>query len=146
VTPDRPARSPQDLAGELAEAAQRHGFGVAVAESLTSGAVASALGQAPSAATWFRGGVVAYAKLVKYELLGVPPGPVVSATAVAAMARSTAELLGADLTVALSGVGGPGPDEGQPAGTVWFAVARHGAVTTTLARYEGHPKRSWSRR
>jgi len=140
VTPDRARRSPHDLAEQLAEAAQRLGVTVAVVESLTSGAVASLLGQAPSAATWFRGGVVAYGKSVKYDLLRVRPGPVVSATAVSEMARSTAELLGADLTVAVSGVGGPGPDEGQPAGTVWFAVCRDGTVRSTLARYEGPPE------
>ena len=43
---------------------------------------------------------------VKHDLLGVPPGPVVSEEAVDAMVRATASLLGADLAVALSGAGG----------------------------------------
>ena len=136
----RTERSTDDLARELAEAAQEHGFTVAVAESLTAGAVASILGRAPSAASWFRGGVVAYGKPVKYDLLRVPPGPVVSATAVCSMASTTAELMAADVTVAVSGVGGPGPDEGQPAGTVWFAVARGDTARPTMSRFDGPPE------
>ena len=58
---------------------------MACAESLTSGAIASALGAAENASEWFRGGVVAYASGVKHDLLHVPPGPVVSAPAARAI-------------------------------------------------------------
>jgi nicotinamide-nucleotide amidase len=48
----------------IASLARRHGFGVGVAESLTSGQVAADLGAGPRAASWFRGGLVAYASEV----------------------------------------------------------------------------------
>ncbi|MGH3785901.1 MAG: CinA family protein [Pseudonocardiaceae bacterium] len=105
---------------ELLDSAELH---VAVAESLTGGMLASALAQAPGSSTWFRGGVVAYASEVKHELLNVPPGPVVSPHAAAAMANGVRRLLGADVTVALTGAGGPDGQDGQPPGTVFLALS-----------------------
>ncbi|MGH3972640.1 MAG: CinA family protein, partial [Pseudonocardiaceae bacterium] len=49
------------LATGIAELVESAGLKVAVAESLTGGMVASALGESPGSSTWFRGAVVAYA-------------------------------------------------------------------------------------
>lgn len=128
-----------DKINRLARAAQEAGTTIAVAESLTSGALASALGAGPDAAEWFRGGVVAYSSEVKHDLLAVPPGPVVSRQAVEAMAGRTAELLGATVAVAVSGVGGPEREDGQPVGTVWFAVRRGTETNSGSQQFEGDP-------
>lgn len=112
-----------ELATHLAELLESAGLTVAVAESLTGGMVASALAEAPGASRWFRGGVVAYASDVKHELLGVPPGPVVSADAAAAMAQGVRKLLRADLAVAVTGAGGPRGQDGQPPGTVFIGLS-----------------------
>ncbi|MGH3985252.1 MAG: CinA family protein [Pseudonocardiaceae bacterium] len=109
------------LATGIAELVESAGLKVAVAESLTGGMVASALGESPGSSTWFRGAVVAYASEVKYQLLDVPPGPVVCAEAAASMADGVRRLLGADIAVALTGAGGPGG--GQPPGTVFLALS-----------------------
>ena len=79
----------------VADAAMEAGVRIAVAESLTGGNLATELSKAPNAGTWFRGGVVAYHKDVKYDLLDVPEGPVVSETAARAMVASTARLFDA---------------------------------------------------
>jgi nicotinamide-nucleotide amidase len=99
------------------------GLTLAVAESLTGGLVASRLVNVPGASEWFRGGVVSYATDVKYSLLDVPEGPVVSAPAAAAMATGVAAKLGADVGLAVTGVAGPDSQEGHPPGTVFMAVA-----------------------
>ncbi|MGO3147844.1 MAG: CinA family protein [Leucobacter sp.] len=99
---------------------------VATAESLTGGQLAAAISAAPNAREWYRGGIVAYHPEVKYTLLKAPHGPVVTAETASAMACSAAHLLGADYAVALTGVGGPGPDEGKPAGTVYVAAVETG--------------------
>ena len=57
------------------------GLTLAVAESLTGGLVASRLVAVPGASEWFRGGIVSYASEVKFDLLDVPEGPVVSEAA-----------------------------------------------------------------
>ena len=51
----------------------------AVAESLTGGHISAGLSAIEGASDWFKGGVVAYDEEVKFELLGVDRGPVVTA-------------------------------------------------------------------
>ena len=128
------------LAAQVAALSEEKGLTAGVAESLTSGAVSSALGAAPQAANWFRGGVVAYASAVKFDLLEVPEGPVVSRTAALAMARQAVRLLGADVVVAVTGAGGPEPQDGEEPGTVWFAVAAPGAERSERRLFPGDPE------
>jgi nicotinamide-nucleotide amidase len=115
----------------IAKLAVESGLTLATAESLTSGIVASRLGEGTDAAQWFRGGVVAYQESVKFEVLGVPEGPVVTAECAEQMAVGTRRLLGADVVVSATGVGGPEPSEGKSAGTVFLAVA---TPTETVVR------------
>jgi len=127
-------------AERFAELVQSCGWTAAVAESLTSGAIASQLGKAHDAASWFLGAVVAYAPSAKFDVLGVPPGPVVGPTAACAMANAVAEHFGADLALAATGVGGPGSESGITAGTVWFAVRHPGGTQSYLRHFPGPPE------
>ncbi|MBS3181691.1 CinA family protein [Leucobacter manosquensis] len=111
-----------DLVERIAERASDADRSVAVAESLTGGQLSAALAAAPDSGTWFHGGITAYHPEVKYSLLGAPRGPVVTEPTAVAMAESAARLLLADVVVAVTGVGGPEPDEGKPAGTVVLAI------------------------
>lgn len=100
---------------------------LAVAESLTGGAVTSALVGVAGASVSLRGGVVAYANDVKTGLLGVPTdllvehGPVHPEVALA-MARGVRRLLGADYGLATTGVAGPGAVGDHLPGTFHVAV------------------------
>jgi nicotinamide-nucleotide amidase len=117
-----------------------HGLTLAVAESLTGGLVASRLVNVRGASTWFRGGIVAYAGEVKRDLLGVPPGPVVSEEAALAMAVGVRRRLGTDVGIGVSGVAGPDPQDGEPPGTVYLAVSGGGEPgANTGAAGEGEP-------
>jgi nicotinamide-nucleotide amidase len=117
-------RLAEDVIGLLIARAQT----VAVAESLTGGLVAAALTSVPGSSAAFRGGVVAYASDLKSALLGVPGallaqhGPVHPEVA-AAMASGARLRLGATFGLATTGVAGPGPADGHPAGTVFVAVS-----------------------
>ena len=117
------------VARQLIEA----GLTLAVAESLTGGLVASRLVAVPGASAWFRGGVVSYASDVKYELLGVPEGPVVSAAAAIAMAEGVRDRLRADVGLGVTGVAGPDEQEGQPVGTVFVGIALPGRPSEAVA-------------
>jgi nicotinamide-nucleotide amidase len=127
------------LAERIAAVAVERGVTVAAAESLTGGLVASRLAAAPEASDWFRGAIVAYSRQVKYDLLGVPVGPVVSEAAARRMAVAAADLLGGDLSVAVTGAGGPEGQDGQPPGTVWVAVYATGETTVAVLRLAGNP-------
>jgi len=112
---------------------------VGVAESLTGGAITSALAAVPGSGGWLRGGIVAYSAEVKRDLLRVPPGPVVSATAAVAMARGAREVLGADVVIAVTGAGGPEPQDGREPGTVHLAVAAPDRASEIEQHFDGRP-------
>ncbi len=116
---------------------QERGLTVAVAESLTGGLAASRMVSVPGSSEWFRGGVVAYDSQVKFDVLGVPEGPVICQAAAEAMADNVRRLLGADVGLSTTGVAGPAEQEGQPPGTVWLGLAIDDEVDAVLVRLPG---------
>ncbi|WP_229383300.1 CinA family protein [Microbacterium allomyrinae] len=128
-------------ADRIGTLATERGIKVAVAESLTSGLVAAAVGKGADAAEWFAGGIVAYQTEVKQRLLGVSGGTdPCSAECAAQLARGARELLDADIAVSTTGVGGPDPEDGHAPGTVfvgWSFGDRAGARRLAI---EGGPE------
>jgi nicotinamide-nucleotide amidase len=113
-----------DESMEVAVAAQliARGITLGVAESLTGGLIASRLVNVPGASAWFRGGVVAYHEQVKFDVLGVPVGPVVSEAAAAAMAEGACRVTGADVGLGITGVAGPDDQEGVAPGSIFIGL------------------------
>jgi nicotinamide-nucleotide amidase len=104
------------------------GLTLATAESLTGGMIAARLTAVAGASDVFRGALVTYAGDTKRGLLDVPTGPVVSEAAVRAMAAGACEKLGADCSVAVTGVAGPASADGEEPGVVWMATSVGGEV------------------
>jgi len=118
------------------------GATLATAESLTGGRVAALLTSVPGSSETFVGGVVAYATELKVSLLGVPPAVVerygvVSAECARAMAEGARRTTGATWAVSTTGVAGPGPQEGIPAGTVYVGVSGPGSSTAVTLELVG---------
>ncbi|WP_212834894.1 nicotinamide-nucleotide amidohydrolase family protein [Catellatospora sp. TT07R-123] len=101
---------------------------VAAAESLTGGLLTATLVTVPGVSRVLRGGLVVYATDLKHTLAGVDAdllaerGPVDPDVAVA-LARGARERCGADWGLSTTGVAGPGPQDGVPAGTVYVGLA-----------------------
>ncbi len=133
-------RTDSERVERIAEIARERGLRVVTSESLTSGLVAQRLGAGPEAAEWFGGGIIAYHERVKFDVLGVEEGPVVTSACAVQMARGALSLLGADVAVACTGVGGPEPSEGKRAGTVFIAVATTEDVRMRELSLEGSPE------
>ncbi len=123
----------------LAECRAR-GLMLATAESCTGGLIAGMLTEVAGSSDVVDRGYVTYSNAAKSDMLGVPPelieahgavsGPVAASMATGALLRSQAAL-----TVAVTGIAGPGGgSEGKPVGTVWFGLASHGASTLTECR------------
>ena len=123
----------------IAQLAADAGLTVGAAESLTGGAVSSALARGPGAADWYRGCLVSYGAQVKYDVLGVTPGPLVSERCAVEMVRGVADLLGVDAAISTTGAGGPDGEEGRPAGTVYVGVYAHGEVSCHELSLDGDP-------
>ena len=99
------------------------GWTLALAESVTGGLVSGRLTGVAGASEVFRGTVVSYASEVKFDVLGVEEGPVVTEEAAIAMAEGARKVLGADVGLALTGVAGPSEQDGMRPGTLFAAVA-----------------------
>jgi nicotinamide-nucleotide amidase len=104
------------------------GATLATAESLTGGWLASMLTAVPGASHTFVGGFVTYATTLKVSLLGVSAEVisthgVVSAECARAMAEGARIVTEATYAVSTTGVAGPGPQAGVPAGTVFVGLA-----------------------
>lgn len=130
--------STYELAQSLVTRLTQTGLTIAAAESLTGGLVCSALVDVPGASVVLRGSVTAYATELKAQVLGVDAARLASVGPVDAqvaqeMADGAAQLLGADVAVATTGVAGPGPADGHEAGTVYIAaIAPWGSVWRLL--------------
>jgi nicotinamide-nucleotide amidase len=124
-----------DESMEVAVASQliARGLTLGVAESLTGGLIASRLVNVPGASAWFRGGVVAYHEQVKFDVLGVPVGPVVTEAAAAAMAEGVRRATGADVGLGITGVAGPDDQEGVAPGTIFVGLSLASESTSTRA-------------
>jgi nicotinamide-nucleotide amidase len=116
---------------------------IATAESCTGGLVAATLTEIPGSSDVFDRGFVTYSNAAKEAMLGVPADVLASFGAVS---RATAEAMacgalaraGVDLTVAITGIAGPGGAlPGKPVGLVHFAAASRGGRLSHAERQFG---------
>ena len=127
-------------ASEALDALVAAGLTAATAESITGGLVAAALSEVPGSSRVLRGGVIAYDVAAKQHLLQVPAGLLarhgpVHPEVAAWMAKGACRALAASVGVSATGVAGPQPHGGQPAGTVylgWRCGDREGVVSASL--------------
>ncbi len=118
-----------DLLRELSHRGQT----LATAESLTGGRLAARVTTVAGASAVYLGGIVAYATPVKVALLGVPERlveehGVISPECARAMAEGARHSMAATFAISTTGVAGPDPQEDEPPGTVFVAVAGPGGV------------------
>lgn len=129
------------LSAEVGEALSRRGWVLASAESCTGGWIAQCVTATPGSSGWFDGAMVAYSNAAKASMLGVSESLIfehgaVSETVVLAMARGALVHSAADITVAVSGVAGPGGgSEAKPVGTVWIGFAGVGGPDRAQAHW-----------
>ncbi|MFM9829401.1 MAG: CinA family protein [Sphingomonas sp.] len=127
------------LPAELVAAARRVvdanravGRKITVAESCTGGLVSAALTEIPGASDVFTFGFVTYANDAKHYLLKVSNDVIdtfgaVSVAVAWSMAQGALAESGADVSVAITGIAGPGGGSlKKPVGTVVFARAQKG--------------------
>ena len=113
---------------DLCKICLEQGVSVAVAESCTSGIIASKITAISGSSSYFKGGIIAYQNEIKTKLLGISEDLIdqkteVSAEVVSQMAQAVRKNLFADYSVATSGYAGPtGGTLNNPIGTVFIAI------------------------
>lgn len=122
------------LAKEIIDLCTARKLKIVTAESCTGGLIAAVLTEVPGSSGVVDRGLVTYSNEAKIELLGVPPAVIAAKGAVSeevarAMAEGALEHSPADLSVAVTGVAGPGGGTPEkPVGLVHFAVMRRGSA------------------
>lgn len=123
-----------DIAREVVELLKKSNETLAVSESLTGGAIMTALTSVEGCSAVFRGGVVSYATPLKQHLLGVD-GDLISkhgvihsdvASQMASGARTVTtqkDMAPTSWGIGTTGVAGPDPQDGKPVGMVFIGVA-----------------------
>lgn len=128
----------EGLVAAIGERAAALGLTVGAIESLTSGNVASALGRGDSASEWFGGAIVAYRTETKEHALSVAPGTdPYSPSCARQLAVNGRQVLGVDVCVSVTGVGGPDPEGSHPPGEVHIGIATRRGADTTSHLFEG---------
>jgi nicotinamide-nucleotide amidase len=132
-----------DLAERLVKEAIAKGVIIATAESCTGGLVSGAITSVAGSSTMFDRGFVTYSNDAKAELLGVSPDLIknygaVSTEVAIAMAEGALNHSKATLSVAITGITGPGGGSVEkPVGLVHFATALKGQDTRPFEKRFG---------
>ncbi|MBL4831149.1 MAG: CinA family protein [Aliivibrio sp.] len=115
-----------ELATQLADNLLEKGWMMSCAESCTGGGVAYVATEIAGSSQWFERGFVTYTNEAKHQMLAVDVETIerygaVSQSVVREMAAGALTFSNAQISVAISGIAGPGgATEGKPVGTVCF--------------------------
>ena len=133
------------IPAELLEKAKTSGLMISCAESCTGGMLAASLTDLAGSSAMFDRGFVTYTNAAKRDMLGVQAETLDAHGAVSeqvaremvrgALARSTAAI-----SVAITGIAGPGGSEHKPEGRVCFGLATVQGITTETVEF-GAPGR-----
>jgi nicotinamide-nucleotide amidase len=113
------------------------GWTLGLAESVTGGLIGARITSVAGASDVFRGSIVSYASDVKFDVLGVTAGPVVSEQAAIEMARGAQRVLACDVALAVTGVAGPDEQDSMPVGTLCVGLVWPGGDLTRTLRLPG---------
>jgi nicotinamide-nucleotide amidase len=122
-------------AEQVLAAARAQQLKIATVESCTGGLVAGALTEIAGSSDVVERGFVTYANEAKTDMVGVPTALIAKVGAVSeevarAMAEGALAHAPVDLTIAITGIAGPGGGSpSKPVGLVHFACARRGGAT-----------------
>ncbi len=123
------ALSPEimELATEVIATLRQRKQTLSTAESLTAGALSSAIVSVAGASDVFVGGITAYKDEIKISHLGVEPSMIakhssMSQQVAVAMAKGAITSFGTTWAIGTTGVAGPNPLNGFPVGAVWVAI------------------------
>ena len=136
----------EELVKQLAAKLTEKGWMLATAESCTGGMIAAACTDLAGSSQWFDRGFVTYSNEAKTEMLGVPAELIakhgaVSEEVVRAMAEGAIRHSRAQVSIAVTGVAGPGGGSVEkPVGTVWVGWCVGGQITSRLLQLSGTRK------
>ena len=132
-----------DVIKQLHELCIAENISISVAESCTSGLIASKITSISGSSAYFKGGIIAYQNEIKVNFLSVSQRIIdkkseVSSEVVEQMALNVQDKFNSDFSLATSGYAGPlGGTEKKPVGTVFIAIATKSEVISCKFYFSG---------
>lgn len=136
-------RGDESMAAHVGQLLRRSGISLSLAESCTGGLISQMLTSVAGASEFLTRGAVTYADAAKIDWLNVEPEIIttygsVSAECALAMARGIRTASGSDLSLAVTGIAGPGGGTAEkPVGTVFLALAAENVDQVRGYRFNG---------
>lgn len=133
----------EELVQQLSSKLTEKGWMLATAESCTGGMIAAACTDLAGSSQWFDRGFVTYSNEAKTEMLGVPAELIakhgaVSEEVVRAMAEGAIRHSRAQVSIAVTGIAGPGGGSAEkPVGTVWVGWCVGEQIQTAYLHLDG---------
>lgn len=131
------------LEEQVANLLKENNLKITCAESCTGGLISGRLVNVSGISDNYEAGVVTYANKAKERFLNVPHEMLeehgaVSSQVAEAMARGAIHLAGADVSIAVTGIAGPGGGTPEkPVGLVYMACCINGEVTVRKHIFDG---------
>lgn len=124
-----------ELITEIIDTLRQRNQTLSTAESITAGAVSSAIVTIPGASDVFVGGTTAYRDEIKISHLHVDPAIIAKHTSMSqecavAMAKGALSSFKTTWAISTTGVAGPNPVHGHDVGSIWLAI--EGPVTHAI--------------
>jgi PncC family amidohydrolase len=116
---------------------------LSVCESCTGGMLGSIITSVAGSSRYFLGGILAYADIIKQDIVGVRSRTLkrhgaVSAAAVREMALGVQKRVRSDIGIAITGIAGPGGGSGtKPIGTVYIAIVARKRIVMQRCLFKG---------
>ncbi|HEB29480.1 MAG TPA: CinA family nicotinamide mononucleotide deamidase-related protein [Spirochaetes bacterium] len=126
------SRDEKNIEQVVGEWLKKKHLSLSVAESCTAGLLSKVITDVPGSSGYFLGGVVSYSNEIKKRVLGVKEDTLkkygaVSSEIAGEMARGVQERLGSDISLAVTGIAGPGGgSKEKPVGTVFVCLYKSG--------------------
>jgi PncC family amidohydrolase len=133
----------RQLTAEIGELLREKGLTLGTVESATGGLISHLITTAPGSSDYFKGGIVAYSNELKMRLVGVKPDTLerygaVSRETALEMAAGARERLRVDISLADTGIAGPGgatPE--KPVGLFYLGLAHEGGAESRKHLFTG---------
>ena len=122
---------------------RQQGLTLGVVESATGGLISHLLTNVPGSSDYYRGSVTAYSNEVKIKLLGVTEETIsrfgaVSSRVAEEMAQAGRSLLAVDISLADTGIAGPGgATPGKPVGLFYIGLSHRTATSSRQHNFAG---------
>ena len=132
-----------DIIKQLHDLCIAENISISVAESCTSGLIASKITSISGSSAYFKGGIVAYQNEIKVNFLSVSQRMIdekseVSTEVVEQMALNVQDKFNSDFSLATSGYAGPsGGTKKNPIGTVFIAIATEAKLVSSKFYFSG---------